>query len=87
MMDEFITALEEGKAYDFIANNYWQMSREELKDILLEFIYEADESNIMDREFDTDNVISELEDRYIDVDWYNEGMSNRRSLYYWIINI
>lgn len=65
-MNDFIEALNEGRAYDYIAQNYWQMSKEDLKDILLEFIYEADESTIMDREFDTDNVISEIEDRYID---------------------
>lgn len=87
MMDEFITALEEGKAYDFIANNYWQMNKENLKDILLEFIYEADESVLMDRAFDTDNIVAELEDRYGLCDWYNEGMSNRRSLYLLYYNI
>lgn len=29
-------------SYDFIANNYYKLSKEQLKDILLEYIYVAD---------------------------------------------
>lgn len=36
---QYIEALEDGKGYDFIANNYWEFSKEELKDIILELTY------------------------------------------------
>lgn len=29
-------------SYDFIANNYYKLSKEQLKDILLEYIYVTD---------------------------------------------
>ena len=35
----FLDAMNDDKEYDYIANNYYQMSKEELKDILLEYIY------------------------------------------------
>lgn len=31
-----------GNLYDYIANNYWNMSKEELKDVCLEVIYSLD---------------------------------------------
>lgn len=39
MKEEIMKAIEEKRLYDFIANNYWQMSKEELKDVLLEVIW------------------------------------------------
>lgn len=39
MIDKFLEAIEDGNEYDFIANNYTSMSKAELKDILLEYIY------------------------------------------------
>ncbi len=39
MIKLFLNAMEVGKEYDFIANNYNSMSKSELKDILLEYIY------------------------------------------------
>lgn len=42
MKDEVMKAIEEDKLYDFIANNYWRMSKEELKDVLLEVIWSND---------------------------------------------
>lgn len=38
MMQKFLDAISEDKEYNFIANNYYQMSKQELKDILLEYI-------------------------------------------------
>lgn len=46
-----------GSIYDLVANHYWEMSKEELKDLLLEFIYVTDESNY-------DDVADELVDRW-----------------------
>ena len=39
MKDEIMKAIEENKLYDFIANNYWNMTKEELKDVILELAW------------------------------------------------
>ena len=41
IMKEFIELLENNpdKAYDFISNNYYKMSKDELKDITKELLY------------------------------------------------
>lgn len=39
MKDEVMKAIEENRLYDFIANNYWKMSKEELKDVILELAW------------------------------------------------
>ena len=65
-MKEFMKALEEGNAYDYIANNYWSMSKEDLKNILLEYIYEADESHGCDRGFEIENVMDCLNELRIE---------------------
>lgn len=39
MEEQIIQAIKEDKLYDFIANNYWRMSQEVLRDLLLEIIY------------------------------------------------
>ena len=48
------------KAYDYIAKNYWKMSKEELKTICLEIIYEVDKSILSHKDFDMNNVIEEI---------------------------
>ena len=58
-MEDFIKALKQGVGYDYLANNYYKMSKEELKRIGLELLYElTSESHTPDIE----NVIEELED-------------------------
>ena len=42
MIEQFLNALEDGTEYDFIANHYWEMTNEELKTILLEYIYDPE---------------------------------------------
>lgn len=58
MKEEFLKAIEENRAYDFVAQNYYKMSDEELKDIALEALYAVMESN------DLDSVADELRDRW-----------------------
>jgi uncharacterized tellurite resistance protein B-like protein len=58
MKEEFLKAIEEGRAYDFVAQNYYKMSDEELKDIALEALYAVIESN------DLESVADELRDRW-----------------------
>lgn len=36
LLEQLKEAVSNHNIYDFIANNYWQMSKEELKDIILE---------------------------------------------------
>ena len=45
-MNEFLKALKDGTAYDFIANNYTDMSRRDLKNILLECLYNMDKDQL-----------------------------------------
>lgn len=61
-MDEFINALREDMGYDYIANNAHHFSKEELKRIILELLYELTESHRPNIE----NVIEELEEFYAD---------------------
>ena len=38
-MEEFLQAAREGNAYDYIAQNYYNMHKFDLRTILLEYIY------------------------------------------------
>ena len=38
-MNSLKAAIRENKAYDWIANNYYKLSKEDLKDVALEIIY------------------------------------------------
>lgn len=58
MKEEFLKAIEENRTYDFVAQNYYKMSDEELKDIALEALYAVIESN------DLESVADELRDRW-----------------------
>ena len=53
MIKKFLDALDEDREYDFIANNYHHMRINELKDILLEYMYaihrEENEQDIKDQ--------------------------------------
>ena len=66
-MKELIEVLKNNRngAYDFIANNYYKMSKEELRDITKELLYavydnmtEAEHNKILN------DVAAELEDNY-----------------------
>lgn len=51
------------RTYDYIVNNYWQMSKEELKDVCKELLYEISRTN---EEADIlENVAAELEDNLL----------------------
>ena len=39
MEKEIIQAIKKGKLYDYIANNFYKMSKEHLRDLILEIIY------------------------------------------------
>lgn len=39
MEKEILKAIEEDRLYDFIANNYWQIEKETLRDLILEIYY------------------------------------------------
>lgn len=59
MKKEIIESIKENRLYDFVANHYWEMSNNELRDVLLELNYEMYNHGIKD------NVILEaLEDRW-----------------------
>ena len=39
MEQEIIQAIKKGKLYDYIANNFYKISKEVLRDLILEIIY------------------------------------------------
>ena len=63
-MNEFTEALRECKGYDWIANHGWELSKEELINIIKEYDY-AIHSMILCEETDMYcSVADELEERY-----------------------
>lgn len=66
-MKDFIEVLKNNPdgAYDYICNNYYKMSKEELKDIAKELLY-AVHDNVTKAEHDEimKDVATELEDTY-----------------------
>lgn len=59
---EVIRAIESDKLYGHIANNYWNMSKESLKDIILELVYAIDNSE--EKGIILESVKEELLDRW-----------------------
>lgn len=45
-MNDFVKALKDGTAYTFIANNYANLTRWELKNIILECLYNMDKDQL-----------------------------------------
>lgn len=68
-MKEFIDVLKTNPngAYDYICNNYYEMSKDELKDIVKELLY-AVYDNVTDEEHDEIlmDAATELEDFYLE---------------------
>lgn len=69
-MKDFIDVLKNNpnNAYDFICNNYYKMSKEELKDIAKELLYAIYDNVINTAEHDKimNDVATELENSYIE---------------------
>lgn len=65
-MKEFIEILKNNPngAYDFICNNYYKMSKEELKDITKELLYAVYENAKDEHDIILSDVATELEDFY-----------------------
>ena len=67
-MKEFIEVLKNNPngAYDYISNNYFEMSKDELKDIVKELLY-AVYDNVTEEEHDKIlmDAATELEDFYL----------------------
>ena len=64
MMKKFIEVLKNNPnhAYDFIANNYWKMSKEELASITKELLYAIHYFNKLQEKEILESVGTELED-------------------------
>ena len=67
MEQEILKAIKEDRLYDFIANNYWKMSAEISRDLLLELIYEIyfnsyQYSSKEDRQGLNENLIESLKE-------------------------
>lgn len=68
MMKEFIKVLKENPnhAYDYICNNYYKFSKEELKDIIKELLYGIYDNPVAKLEHDEilSSVAEELKEVY-----------------------
>lgn len=67
MENEILKAIKEDRLYDFVANNYWKMSAEISRDLLLELIYEIyfnsyQYSSKEDRQGLNENLIESLKE-------------------------
>ena len=56
--ERLLEALNSDRLYDYIANHYWEMTKEELKDVLLEVIYSCQKRS------DIDSISVSLEERW-----------------------
>jgi hypothetical protein len=65
MISKFLDAMDDDKEYDFIANNYYQMSKEDLKSILLEYIYAVHTRGLDFEKSVQEDVREELEEKEI----------------------
>ena len=63
MLEQFLEALDEEKEYDFIANYYNDMSKFDLRTILLEYIYASHQRGNEVEEAIRDDVREEIEDK------------------------
>lgn len=62
MVEEIIEAIENDTLYDFVANNYYAMGHEELKEVLLNVIYVYMNAN----ETKKAQLIQEIKERMLD---------------------
>lgn len=74
MKEKILQAIKEDTLYDCVANNYYQMSKEELKDLVLELAYHIYKNGttmydaIWEDLIDRWGAYGELEDRNLEMD-------------------
>ena len=59
MEQEIMQAIKEDRLYDFIANNYWKIEREVLRDLILEIYYVLLYDTELEIDADVDEVFKE----------------------------
>lgn len=63
---EILKAIKEDRLYDYIANHYWEIDRELLKDLILEIFYTLRIERTLESEEDiewlSNNLICKLEE-------------------------
>ena len=47
-LEKIVNTIKQGRLYDYLANNYWNMSKEDLKDIALELIASRNNEELID---------------------------------------
>ena len=67
-LQDFLNALSDNTAYDYIANHYTQFTKDELKDVILELLYplvkDGPNMAMVDREKTRLGIKEELEGRW-----------------------
>ena len=66
MEKEIIQALKEDRLYDFIANNYWKIERELIRDLILEIYYILLYDTEIEIDADIDEVFKEINNKIIE---------------------
>lgn len=64
MEQEIIKAIKEDRLYDFIANNYWNMNKEIIRDLLMEIYYilRYEENDILSSDMLNERIINYLKE-------------------------
>lgn len=47
-LEKIVNAIKQDRLYDYIANNYWNISKDDLKDIALELIVSRNNKELID---------------------------------------
>ena len=63
--EEIYDAITNGNAYDLVACNYYLLGHEEMKDILLEYIYAFEKITQYDN-YKKEDIVNELKERWED---------------------
>lgn len=66
MEDKILQAIEEDRLYDFIANHYWEIEKETLRDLILEIFYTLRIERTIEEETEIENLANDLINKLVD---------------------
>ena len=66
MENKILQAIEEDRLYEFIANHYWEIEKETLKDLILEIFYTLRIERTVEEETEIENLANDLINKLVD---------------------
>ena len=66
MQKQILQAIEEDRLYDFIANHYWEIDKETLRDLILEIFYTLRIERTIEEETEIGNLANDLINKLVD---------------------